>query len=446
MTTVDWKNKAIEKAKVATDLDKEAEKMKDPEAQAEKFQEALNAYKYCLDAFTMVLKWEKNEAVKVQFKNYAEEYMLRAEKIKKMLEEPVEAKPKKAALSEGDKDKNKMRETVMEAIVQEKPNVTWDDIAGLEQAKEALKEAVILPINFPQLFTGNRKPWSGIMLYGPPGTGKSFLAKAVATEAAATFLSVSSANLTSKWLGESEKLVKTLFELARESKPSIIFVDEIDSIATARSDSDSESGRRIKTELLVQMDGLGNSLDQLLVLCATNLPWAIDSALLRRCQKRIYIPLPDARARKRLLEIKLHKLDQPPELDAAQMEELVEYTEGFSGSDLSILMNEAIMGPVRKCQDAQAFRLIKHKIPSKDKDGEFEEVDRLVPCSPGEPGCIKMSLMELATSKEYGREMLMAPPVTYGDFKKTLSSCKASVGQDHLEEFEKFTKSFGQDG
>ena len=87
-------------------------------------------------------------------------------------------------------------------------------------------------------------------------------------------------------------------------------------------------------------------LDQLLVLCATNLPWAIDSALLRRCQKRIYIPLPDARARKRLLEIKLHKLDQPPELDAAQMEELVEYTEGFSGSDLSILMNEAIMGPV----------------------------------------------------------------------------------------------------
>jgi hypothetical protein len=156
------------------------------------------------------------------------------------------------------------------------------DIAGLESAKEALKEAVILPIKFPQLFQGGgRKPWTGIMLYGPPGTGKSFLAKAVATEADATFYSVSSADLTSKWLGESEKLVKTLFTVARENKPAIIFIDEIDSIASSRSDSESESSRRIKTEFLVQMEGVGNSLDGVLILCATNLPWMIDSAV--RC-------------------------------------------------------------------------------------------------------------------------------------------------------------------
>jgi len=153
-------------------------------SQQAKFQETLDAYLKCLDAFAMALKWEKNEQVKTQFNKFALEYMERAEKIKKMLDEPVEDKPKKAEkASEGDKDKNKMREAVEGAIVQEKPNVKWDDIAGLEQAKEALKEAVILPINFPQLFEGSgRKPWSGIMLYGPPGTGKSFLAKAVATE------------------------------------------------------------------------------------------------------------------------------------------------------------------------------------------------------------------------------------------------------------------------
>jgi vacuolar protein-sorting-associated protein 4 len=158
---------------------------------------------------------------------------------------------------EEDKDKKKLMNQLEGAIVIEKPNVQWSDVAGLEGAKEALKEAVILPIKFPHLFTGNRKPWKGILLFGPPGTGKSFLAKAVATEANnSTFFSVSSSNLVSKWLGESEKLVKNLFEMARKHKPSIIFIDEIDSLCSTRSDNESESARRIKTEFLVQMQGL----------------------------------------------------------------------------------------------------------------------------------------------------------------------------------------------
>src|SRR5271156_4489405 len=111
------------------------------------------------------------------------------------------------------------------AILTETPNVKWDDVAGLEGAKESLKEAVILPIKFPHLFTGKRTPWRGILLYGPPGTGKSYLAKAVATEAQGTFFSISSSDLLSKWMGESEKLVKSLFQMARENKPAIIFID-----------------------------------------------------------------------------------------------------------------------------------------------------------------------------------------------------------------------------
>lgn len=168
------------------------------------------------------------------------------------------------------------------AILTEKPNVSWNDVAGLELAKEALKEAVILPIKFPHLFTGQRKPWRGILLYGPPGTGKSYLAKAVATESNATFFSVSSSDLVSKWLGESERLVKQLFQMARESKPAIVFIDEVDSLCGSRGDGESEASRRIKTEFLVQMNGVGNDMDGVLVLGATNIPWQLDAAIRRR--------------------------------------------------------------------------------------------------------------------------------------------------------------------
>lgn len=227
------------------------------------------------------------------------------------------------------------------AIVKEKPNVKWDDVAGLHSAKEALKEAVILPIKFPHLFVGKRKPWRGILLYGPPGTGKSFLAKAVATEANATFFSVSSSDLLSKWLGESEKLVRQLFEMARAQAPSIVFVDEVDSLCSARSDTESESARRVKTEFLVQMNGVGKDLEGVLVLAATNIPWQLDPAIRRRFEKRIYISLPDEAARGRMFQI--HLGDTPHTLLPADYKELARRTDGYPV--LAIFVSQSMFCP-----------------------------------------------------------------------------------------------------
>jgi vacuolar protein-sorting-associated protein 4 len=228
--------------------------------------------------------------------------------------------------------------------VSETPNVKWDDVAGLENAKESLKEAVILPIKFPHLFTGKRTPWRGILMYGPPGTGKSYLAKAVATEAKSTFFAVSSSDLVSKWMGESERyvvflrqdsssdslsmirLVKQLFQMAREQKPSIIFIDEVDSLCGTRGEGESEASRRIKTEFLVQMNGVGNDDTGVLVLGATNIPWALDNAIKRRFEKRIYIPLPGPEARRRIFELNVGTT--PCELTPKEYRQLADKTHG----------------------------------------------------------------------------------------------------------------------
>jgi vacuolar protein-sorting-associated protein 4 len=247
---------------------------------------------------------------------------------------------------EEDKEEDELRKGIEDAIVGETPDVHWDDVAGLEAAKSSLKEAVILPTRYPQLFEGERKPWTGILLYGPPGTGKSFLAKACATEAKGTFFSIKSSDLLSKFLGETEKQVKNLFEMARERKPSIIFIDEIDSVCGARGEGEHETMRRVKTEILVQMQGVGSDNKNVLVLGATNLPWEIDPAVRRRFERRIYISLPDEHSRKEI--VRYHLGETPHDCSEEDLEEIGNLTEGFSGSDLSTLTKDAIMAPLRK--------------------------------------------------------------------------------------------------
>eukprot|EP00741_Cyanophora_paradoxa_P007363 tig00001126_g7122.t1 len=429
---------AIELVKEAVQLD-----------QAKQYEEALGKYTHAISYFMTGLKYEKNERSKESIRSKVKEYMSRAEQIKEMLATgriPVADANGQASKPHGEKkggaggggssggdeneeERSKFKNALNGAIIKEKPNVRWSDIAGLETAKEALKEAVILPIKFPQLFTGQRKPWKGILLYGPPGTGKSYLAKAVATESDCTFISVSSSDLTSKWLGDSEKLVRALFETARENRPSIVFIDEIDSLCSARSDSESEAARRIKTEFLVQMQGVGNNLDGVLVLAATNIPWNLDSAIRRRFEKRIYIPLPEAAAREQMF--RLHLGDTPYATagpQAVDFRTLGARSEGMSGSDVGIVVRDAIMEPVRTCQAATHFKQVVEQ-----GQAMWE------PCSPGEPGAVEKSLSDVDP------RALKPPVVTMTHFLRALMNVKPSVGTKDLEAQEKFTREFGSE-
>ncbi|KAF2667199.1 AAA-domain-containing protein [Microthyrium microscopicum] len=254
-------------------------------------------------------------------------------------------------------------EQILNEVIIKGDEVHWSDIAGLDIAKSALKENVVYPFLRPDLFRGLREPARGILLFGPPGTGKTMLARAVASESKSTFFAISASSLTSKFLGESEKLVRALFSLAKQLAPSVIFVDEIDSLLSARSDSgEHETSRRIKTEFLIQWSDLARAAagreatgpnagdaSRVLVLAATNAPWAIDDAARRRFVRRQYIPLPEDEVR--AAQLKTLLANQKQDLSEEDVAKLVGLTEGFSGSDITALTKDAAMGPLRSLGD-----------------------------------------------------------------------------------------------
>lgn len=301
--------------------------------------------------------------------------------------------------------------------------VSWEDIAGLSHAKRAVEEAIVWPLCRPDLFVGLRDPPRGLLLFGPPGTGKTLIARAIASRAKCTFFGISASSLMSKWYGEAEQLVRCLFVVAALRQPSVIFVDEVDSLLSVRGEGGSDAERRLKTEFLVQMDGVGtHSSDRILLIGATNRPKDLDEAARRRLEKRLYIPLPNADARRELIQRLLLSLSSaeavevssgnvegesdrraaapaPHSLSAQDLESLVTATEGFSGADLRQLLREAAMAPIR---DAAAMDVNWTRIAATD-----------------------------------------LRPLTYDDFHTALHHLKPSVGPSEITAYETWNATFG---
>ena len=297
-------------------------------------------------------------------------------------------------------------------VIDKNPNITFDDIAALDDAKQVIQEIVLLPLMMPEYFKGIRKPRKGVLLFGPPGTGKTMLAKAVASKGKTTFFNVHSSSIASKWKGESEKLVRILFEMARFYAPTTIFIDEIDSLASARSEGDSDADRKVKAELLVQIDGAGAANEvkegekpkNVIIMGATNLPWDLDGAIIRRLDKRIYIPLPDKTARKRLFELMTNGVDVEPNID---WDSIVKKTEMYSGDDISNVVRDAAMMPLR--------RKLLEGGGAKDK---YENIDQM-------------------------QAELKNTPISMKDFLAALESVKPTNNGEKLAQYKKWMQDFG---
>lgn len=317
----------------------------------------------------------------------------------------------------GEGPDSELIEMLEREVVDTNPRVSFEDIAELDKAKKILKEAVLLPLIIPDYFKGIRRPWRGVLLYGPPGTGKTMLAKALATQGKTTFFNVHSSSFASKWRGESEKLVRILFEMARFYAPTTIFIDEIDSLCSKRGESgEGEGSRRVKAEILVQMDGVGSASSAnaneaeggdkrkiVTVMAATNRPWDLDDALRRRFEKRVYIPLPNELGRKQLFDLSLKKINVQEGID---FDKIINVTDGYSGADISNVCREAALMPMRR-------NLLKNQ---------------------------GRAIEDLVNDPQFRRDI--EAPISYDDFMAAIKNISKSVSKKDLLVYDKWTQEF----
>ncbi|XP_023295027.2 fidgetin-like protein 1 [Lucilia cuprina] len=272
----------------------------------------------------------------------------------------------------------KMVELINNEIIHKFKPVDWNEIAGLEYAKSIIKEAVVYPLLRPDIFTGLRRPPRGILLFGPPGTGKTLIGKCIASQSSSTFFSISSASLTSKWMGEGEKMVRTLFAVAVARQPAVIFIDEIDSLLSQRSENENEGTRRLKTEFLVRLDGAATSDDdRVLIVGATNRPQELDEAVRRRFVKRLYVPLPETNARAEILTNLLKTVEN--NLNSNDIKTIAQLADGYSGADMDSLCREASMEPLRSLPAESIITFRKEHLRPVEKEDFFTALKKIRP-------------------------------------------------------------------
>ncbi len=353
--------------------------------------DAIIYYYRAISALKKLVKIEDREEIKRIYEKRLKEYSRR---VMDLLSETKRMKKRIKKAKGEEKESEELEDIIKSAIIIEKPKVRFEDIANLEKAKKALMEAIIWPLKRPDLFKGSRSPWRGIRLFGPPGCGKTLLAKAVANAVNATFINIDSATILSKWFGESEKIVKEVFRVARKKQPAIIFIDEVDAIASIRKADEHDTMHRVKTILLMEMDGLlSSSEDRIVVIGATNLPELLDPAFRRRFEKRIYVPLPDFEARKEIFKIHLRGIELADDVD---FDELAKLTEGYTGHDIALIVKEAVMRPIR----------------------------------------------ELAEKNLLDKKGTKPRPVNMNDFREAIKIIKPSVSPEEIKKYEEWARKF----
>jgi len=353
-----------------------------------------------------------------------------------------------------------VRPSAMREVLVETPDVGWEDIGGLEEIKDKLKESVEWPLKFPNKFVNmGIRPPRGILLYGPPGTGKTMLAKAIAKESEANFILVNGPSMISKWVGESEKAIREIFRKARQTSPTILFFDEIDAIVPRRHDgqNDGRSSEKIVNQMLTEMDGL-ESLNDVIILGATNRPELIDPALLRqgRFDRIIYTGTPDKEARKKIFEIYTQKMKVASDVDIVQ---LANKTKGYVGADIEGICREAAMVELRDKRSRDLYSL-QNKICSISKENHDKfivEVEELIENFSEDLGSQKDSILqglqeyknvsEIEKKIEMRKELnelvsKLVIQVNMEDFEGSLETVRPSVDEDVEEAYKKLETYF----
>ena len=315
------------------------------------------------------------------------------------------------------------KDKIFNTIIGEKKDAKWSDVVGLDEAKQVLNETVVLQIKLKHAFSRSSSPCYSVLLYGPEGAGKSFLAKALASAAStSTFFNVSSSDLVSERAGESERIIRALFCIARRNAPAIIFIDGIESLLSEQSEYDSSS-RRIKAEFLNQMNGVDRSMEGVILIAATNSPWALHQEVRCRFEKKIYIPIPKREVRRAMIDAKLKKIYN--NLTEDQIDQVAKITEGYTSADFDILIREASTHAIGKLQYAEYFR-------------EYE--GQLYPCMANDAGAKKMNIMD----RNFPADKVAAPPVTFADIKESTRRIHPLVSSRDISRYEEWTNAFIQ--